>query len=239
MISHRRSGTHLTIDSIRQNVVGVGGRFVTLETLLPTHHEPCSLADFQTKIAARPWCIVKAHLRPELAEFQPYQPLSDYAQAILKRAKIIYVMRDGRDVMVSLFEYRRKIDPTIQSLSFGEFLRRPFMDDMNPASYWNRHVLSWASQDDVFSVSYERYHADFDGTISRISAFIGLPLRQPTYDMVRSRNPGAAQVSSAVLFRRGNVGDHTGYFLPADTAFFENEAGEAMKLYFEGLSGSK
>lgn len=235
VLSHRRSGTHLTIDTVRQNIVGLSNRFFTLETILPSHHEPCPLEVFKSRVVANPGCVVKAHVLPNLSEFYDFAPLFMYASNLLARAKILYAVRDGRDVMVSLYEYRRKLDEDVAGLSFSEFLRRPSVEGKNPARYWAEHVESWAREPGVLIVPYESYHIDYAGVVCRIADFLGRTQRNPIFDMVMSRNPEAARMSSAVQFRRGGMGDHSKYFSSEDLSFFADEAKGAMRIHGEAL----
>lgn len=231
VISHRRSGTHLTIDTLRHNVGGVSDRFHTLESILPTHHEHCPLPHFIQKLGTQETCIIKTHALPELEEFRGDPLVYSVANALMSRAKSIYAIRDGRDVMVSFYEYRRRFDTTLANVPFGEFLRRPLSDGLRPAQSWALSVQSWAVRPGVCVVPYEQYHSDYPGTVRRIGEFLGMPVRTPPFDMVVSRNPVAAKVSTAVLFRRGSTQDHKAYFNSEDYGFFDEEAGAAMEIY--------
>jgi hypothetical protein len=235
VVSHRRSGTHLTIDTVRHNVGGISDQFLTLETILPTHHDHCPLPLFVQKMGTSDACIIKTHALPELEEFRCDPLIYSVASELMSRAKVIYAIRDGRDVMVSFYEYRRKFDAALADVSFSDFLRQPLPDGNRPAQSWAGSVQSWASRPGICVIPYEHYHADYPGTVRHIGKFLGLPVRTPPFDMVVSRNPVAAKVSTAVLFRRGSTQDHKTYFSPADYRFFEEEAGAAMATYTAAL----
>ena len=145
---------------------------------------------------------------------------------------MVYALRDGRDVMVSFYEYRKKINPAAVP-SFSEFIRAPYHSYPNPVAHWAAHVKAWLSQKDVLPVFFEDMHADFESTVKRIADFIGLPHKPELFDTVISRNATAREASTAVLFRRGQVGDHAQYFNADDAAFFAREAGEGIALYEE------
>jgi len=178
---------------------------------------------------------VKAHVHPGLIEFDPHPALHKFARALLDRAKILYAIRDGRDVLVSLYEYRRKIDVAVAQLSFAEFLRRPFKNAANPALYWASHVEAWVGSGRSLVVPYEAFHSDYAEIVRRIAEFLGLPIREPIFDMVMSRNPNAAHISSAVLFRKGGVGEYGTYFSTSDMAFFDEQAGRGMEIYRQAI----
>ena len=230
--SHRRSGTHLAIDTIRSNILGASSTYLTLETLLPQHKEHVAQATFEERHRAPGRPIIKTHDFPGMHLFQTDAALKTYVDALMRDSRIVYAVRDGRDVMVSFFEYRKKINPNM-ALSFAEFIRAPYQNYPNPAAHWAAHVKAWLSSADVLPVFYEDMHADFAGVVARIANHLGLPQRADVFDAVISRNAAAAQASTAVLYRRGKVGDHAQYFSADDAAFFEREAGEGMALYRE------
>jgi hypothetical protein len=233
--SHRRSGTHLTIDSIRHNIADVNPAFFTLERILPTHHQPCSLASAMQSLESPRVTLVKTHALPDLAEFQCDPVIYALASGLLARAKIVYAIRDGRDVMVSFYEYRRKFDPALANVTFADFLRAPIDKGLPPARSWALSVESWLRQPEVCVVPYELYHADYTGVMRHIARSLGMRLNGNVFDMVMSRNPGAAKASSAVLFRRGGTEDYKAYFGAADYDLFEEEAGAAMAAYTQAL----
>ncbi len=228
--SHRRSGTHLAIDTIRNNILGVNPAFLTLETILPRHTEPVTRADFEAKRQAPGRAIIKTHGFSSMELFPVDDGLREYARGLLHNSHIVYALRDGRDVMVSFYEYRKKIAGG-QLAPFSEFLRTPYGGYSSPAAHWSAHVKDWLSKTDVLPIFYEDMHADFEGVVDRLAAFLNLPRRGDVFDAVISRNAAAAETSTAVLYRRGKVGDHADYFSADDTAFFTQEAGEGMDLY--------
>lgn len=229
--SHRRSGTHLAIDTIRNNILGASNAFLTVETLLPTHKDRLAIEDFEARrrTAGRP--ILKIHDFPDLQLFPQEGGLRDYAAQLLRDSRIVYAVRDGRDVMVSFYEYRKKIDAGLASVPFSDFLRRPHAGFSSAAAHWAAHVQAWLAHDDVLPVYYEDMHDDFARVVGQLSEFLGLPHRADLFDVVMSRNPAAAGATTAVLFRKGKVGDHAAYFSSDDYAFFDREAGEGMALY--------
>jgi hypothetical protein len=236
VVSHRRSGTHLTIDTVRHNVAGISAKYHTLENVLPTHPDHCAPSLFIQRLGTEQTCIIKTHALPGLEEFRCDPHAYSVASELMARAKTIYAIRDGRDVMVSFYEYRRKFDKTLADVSFGEFLRRPFPDGLRPAQSWALSVQSWAGRPGVCVVPYEQYHADYVGMVRHIGEFLGLPVRMPPFDMIVSRNPVAAKVSTAVLYRRGVTQDYKSYFKADDYVFFDEEAGAAMDTYSAAFS---
>ncbi len=229
--SHRRSGTHLTIDTIRNNILGASNTYLTMETLLPTHKENLPKDAFEQRRHTPGRPILKLHDFPTLETFPVEGGLRAYAAQLVQASRIVYAVRDGRDVMVSFYEYRKKIDPALANVSFSEFLRFPRPGYSSAAAQWSAHVHAWMGRDEVLPIFYEDMHDDFAGVVGRLADFLELPRRAQLFDVVMSRNPAAAGATTAVMFRKGQVGDHAAYFKADDRAFFEREAGEGMALY--------
>ena len=107
LATHRRSGTHLTLDLLRRQFPDCRARkkpFQALESLylnLDALGAPRLLAlDRARRLlgrAARP--IVKTHASPALEEFEPGPQA--FARAVLADADVIAVHRDVRDVLAS------------------------------------------------------------------------------------------------------------------------------------------
>ena len=90
--------------------------------------------------------------------------------------RVIYLVRDGRDVYVSYYHYRLKILP--EGCSFSEFLR---MDDHSPC-LWGDHVESWLSDKGQLSgiliVSYENLLTNPNTELKRMVDFIGIQVTE-------------------------------------------------------------
>lgn len=87
--------------------------------------------------------------------------------------KYIYIVRDGRDVLVSYFHFHRAYLGATDS--FDEFFEK-FMAGNVLYGSWFRHVASWktgADDANVLVVTYEQLLSSFDETISRIGSFLG------------------------------------------------------------------
>lgn len=77
----------------------------------------------------------------------------------------VYVYRDGRDVMASLWRTKAFMHPKARKLSFSEWLRRPLDWLESPAhraiptlyapAHWRIHVDGWAETAGAFRVRYE------------------------------------------------------------------------------------
>lgn len=261
VISHRRSGTHWTIDTVRNNFASTSRTFLTLERLLPWHKDSISLDKFQSLLASQDGIpIIKTHLLPTLGAFTQEPALEGFVHGLLDKSKIVYVYRDGRDVLVSLYHYAKKFNPEIEQISFSDFIR---MDDEGSRSvgngecisrmeYWRRHVEGWLARPDVLGLQYESLHSNYEESVANIANFLELKpqsnikkIELPKYgnrssatgkmvakamDMLRSMlRPKSLGKSSAVLPRKGVVGDWRQHFAEEDLLLFDTVAGDLMR----------
>ena len=97
--SHRRSGTHWVIDTLRNNCPAINENFVNLDLIAPSSHSPLPLSEFDKQLNTLDGIVlVKTHTPVTLDPFLVSEDLQHYAAALLQRSRIIYVHRDGRDV---------------------------------------------------------------------------------------------------------------------------------------------
>lgn len=86
--------------------------------------------------------------------------------------KVVYVLRDPRDVMVSYFHHRRMTDERF-CYSMQEFIS----SDKHFPCRWDKHVAGWLLDNrhpHLHLVRYEEMHRDIQGTLRRVLDFVGL-----------------------------------------------------------------
>lgn len=90
--------------------------------------------------------------------------------------KVIYLVRDGRDVYVSYYFYR--LNRLGENISFYDFLKR---QDHYPC-LWKNHVESWLfrqnNRSKILLVKYEDILLDCRQVLNRIINFIGLQVTE-------------------------------------------------------------
>jgi hypothetical protein len=95
--------------------------------------------------------------------------------------RVIYVVRDGRDVAVSYYFHLLKKKKLQKNVSFDEYLDRFNRGLYNPQfGTWGSHVLSWLDHwsADYLLVAYEDLKRDPDGELAKITRYVGLDKTQ-------------------------------------------------------------
>jgi hypothetical protein len=248
VVSHRRSGTHFAIDAIRNNFAGYRREHVDLDHLRPSHPAGLTLDEVRRAMAAGP-SLFKSHMLPDPGRFFGDAAVARFVRDLLDRARIVYVHRDGRDVLVSLYHYAQNFDPAVRRMGFAEFLR---MDNEFDASayegplkrveYWCRHVAGWVDGPGILTVGFDELLRSFDGTLARLARLLERPLPERVCRVRRRALPGGplgrlverlrtrvGSRYSSVGFRKGVSGDHARLFAPEDAAYFEATAGATMR----------
>ncbi|MCY4018585.1 MAG: sulfotransferase domain-containing protein [Chloroflexi bacterium] len=247
--THRRSGTHWTIDALRNNSPDVSESFLTLERASSDHDSPMPLSEFRQRVKTLEGrVLVKVHDLPT-ASFWKRNEERTFALSVLRESPVIYVHRDGRDVMVSLYYYMQSFDEEVKKQSFSDFIRSESKLDgvdsgMSRPAYWAHHARVWLQQPNVLRVSYEALEKSYEASVREMGAFLGISLRRSlrTIDLPgKSGTPSLAgralwklglrqkRLSSAVQPRRGSSGDWRNHFNDEDLAFFMAEAGDQMQ----------
>ncbi|XP_062997303.1 sulfotransferase 2B1-like isoform X2 [Elgaria multicarinata webbii] len=101
--------------------------------------------------------------------------------AALRKAKpkVIYLARNPKDVLVSYYHFHRMANFLPDPGSFNEFLLS-FLDGTVHYGSWFEHIKGWLScqeELDVLYMTYEELHQDLEGSVKRLSAFLGRPMQ--------------------------------------------------------------
>ncbi len=134
--------------------------FDTIDRLLPDiHYNPDAVAGMSDRR------FIKSHF--------PYSKLHQTE----KYPKVIYVVRDGRDVAVSYYFYLKRSGVLSETISFEEALVIMEQATLFEYSNWSMHVDSWLSSghSDLHLIRYEDLLDDPDGVATRLFEFIGDP----------------------------------------------------------------
>ena len=161
--SHRRSGTHLTIDLLRKqfeeckSTKKFGERlnrlYLTLNDVGPDHKQYVSPKEALRILSKSERPIVKTH---QLPSFEGTSFIKELVHWLNEEADFLYLVRDGRRVMTSLHLYEQSFNENAR-VDFSEFIRLPSIDDQayNNVKWWAYHVESWMQQSNVKVLKYE------------------------------------------------------------------------------------
>ena len=100
--------------------------------------------------------------------------------------KIVYVVRDPRDVFISEFHYHKKYGRLPASASLEDFLEIFLAGTLTPKGYgtWASHVGSWLALEEspnAFWVRYEDlYEPDAVSIVSKLASFLELQIDEDT-----------------------------------------------------------
>jgi hypothetical protein len=114
--------------------------------------------------------------------------------------KIVYIVRDPRDVLISYYEFQLKRRVISDELSLEEFVPRFMESEIEPKTgSWRDHVVSWTAtrggQKNFLLLRYEDMLADTQKESTKIAAFLGL-------DSSPERIARAVALSSADRMRK-------------------------------------
>lgn len=245
--SHPRSGTHLLIDLLRRQfsecnswkwpLERLDRLYLNLDELKGTEH----LVDEETALhiltrTERP--IVKTHAFPDFEigflETHEGDIASDWVEWVKNMGTILYMYRDGRDVVCSYQLFRSSFDPDARC-DIGTFLRQED-HGLNRVSRWAQHVRQWIRQPNVHPIKFEDVIKDTEDTLKNMENLLGLSakmkkplLPRPFHSIWESRAArlfGIRPESTAII--NGNNKDWQSVFTPEDESFFEEHAGDLM-----------
>lgn len=253
VISHRRSGTHLTIDTIRNNFEKYAQlEYYNIDRIFhpTTHKKYITFNELKNELAKGPR-VLKTHLLPNF-DIYANDAEKEFLSKLLKKSKKIYVVRDGKDVMVSLFNYMKIFDPKIRSIGFSEFLRTDNEFDrtrrpMSRPKFWRFHITEWLKhlEEESLVLRFKEIKQNYVTTLDRISEFIGVPRNKKLIDIRRTKQvDGIEKLTSrfkvrkykcgknitSIAFRQGNIGEGKQEFSEADLEFFESETKGVDKI---------
>ncbi len=98
--------------------------------------------------------------------------------------KVVYLVRDPRDVCVSYYHFHIKMNLIDENYSINEFTRRFVAGELDQFSSWGRHVGSWlgarAGEDDFLVIRYEDVLLRTENEFDRVLNLFGMTADQAT-----------------------------------------------------------
>jgi len=180
--------------------------------------------------------IIRNMTRPRL--------LKSHAPYIPTYPRVIYIVRDGRDVYTSYYFHRLHQLP--QGIMFLEFLQR---NDHYPC-LWGEHVSSWLFRKNLPSqllvTRYENLKTNCLEELKRMVKFIGikstrnqlsLAIEDSSYLRMKQLEQERGRPKSKgpkVFVRKGQIGDWKNYWESKEKKIFKSREGHVLlKLGYE------
>lgn len=146
--------------------------------------------DFREITEVVPWIELAYDLgidldKPQVAAPRVFKSHLGWDQ-IPKGGRYINIVRDPKDVVVSMYHFMEGWYFEAGSISLKRFALEEFMRNRRSHGYWS-HLRSWwphRKDCEVLFLCYEDMKQDLPGTVQRIAAFIGCELDQALFDIV-------------------------------------------------------
>ncbi|XP_060545068.1 amine sulfotransferase-like isoform X2 [Pantherophis guttatus] len=103
-----------------------------------------------------------------------------------KKAKIIYVFRNPKDCLVSMYHFHKVSVPLETPKDFDTFLEK-FLAGKVGNGFWLDHIEGWCTHKDDFNIlflSYEEMKKDLRSSVLKICNFLGKELSEKEMDDV-------------------------------------------------------
>ncbi|XP_041964398.1 sulfotransferase 2B1-like [Alosa sapidissima] len=164
------------------------------------------------------------------------------------KAKVIYVARNPKDVMVSSFYFHQMASFLDDPGTFEEFIDK-FLEGKVLFGKWTNHVRSWRNTDlgdRILYVTYEEMVEDLKGVVRRFADFLGQKMSEETLEQVVSHCTFNTMKTNAMsnyslvpqevldktksaFLRKGISGDWKNHFNPEHEKKFTAVIKEEMK----------
>lgn len=169
------------------------------------------------------------------------------------KAKVIYVMRNPKDVFVSFYYFHQMAAFLEDPGTFDEFMDK-FLNGNLAFGKWTAHVKSWKNAklgDRIMYLTYEEMKEDLPAALRRISCFLGKNLSDDVIDKIAQHCTFEAMKNNPMsnfslvpkiymdsdkspFLRKGVSGDWKSHFSPEQLSRFNS----FIKKELEGESFS-
>ncbi|XP_075795951.1 sulfotransferase 2B1-like [Pelodiscus sinensis] len=164
------------------------------------------------------------------------------------KAKVIYVARNPKDVVVSFYHFHKMAKFLPDPGSFEDFLLH-FLDGTVQYGSWFQHIKGWLGQQldlDLFYITYEELHKDLSRSVERIADWLGFPLQPEEIRAIEQHCSFSSMRENAMVnytlipceimdhsqgrfMRKGMVGDWKDHFSPLQNMLFQKIYKEEMQ----------
>lgn len=193
--------------------------------------------------------VLNLEERPSPRIFTTHYHLGMMPAAFFKvKPKVIYVMRNPKDVFTSSFHYYGMVSFLVNPGPQSEFLHR-FLEGKVIFGSWFDHIKSWLNyqhKDRILYICYEEMLTDLKESVRRLSQFLDKPLEAEVMEKIADRcvfkNMKRNNMSNYSLvpsefmdqkksefLRKGVAGDWKNLLTVAEAEYFDSVYKEKMK----------
>jgi len=125
------------------------------------------------------WTMERINAAPAPRYFKTHARVEDLPRGAA-RPRVVYVARNPKDTVVSLFHHARNKPEFGFTGDFETFLQ-VFLSDLAENGSWFDHVLGWHQEclqhpGTHLFLKYEDLHDDTPGVVRQLASFLGLPI---------------------------------------------------------------
>ncbi|XP_053308572.1 sulfotransferase 2B1-like [Spea bombifrons] len=164
------------------------------------------------------------------------------------KAKIIYVMRNPKDILVSLYHFAKILCLYKDPRNFQEFVE-DFLQGNVLYGSWFDHIKGWMQMKDnsnFFTITYEELQQDLRGSVEKICKFLGKEyddalidavVKHSSFQVMKENKMSNYSImpqnfmdhTKGTFMRKGVIGDWKNHFTVAQSEYFDSVYEKKMK----------
>ena len=213
--AHRRSGTHYLTDVIVNNF---GYKRATVDLDCLKDMTPRDIQTFKEEALGTQPTVFWTHAQKlsNIVTSIEDPSFSELVDNSINDMDIVYIYRDGRDVLTSYYDMKKPNHTLSTFISYS-------------APIWSENITNWISED-ILKIKFEDLREDYINTVQKVSSYIGkdtvCPVVNVTLEKLEDKKDGV--LYSDREFRKGIVGDHKNHFTEIDHIMFNKKCSLIM-----------